>query len=1219
MQSNSDDNKTKRNPGSDVNLELGSRLSTRHGNFPGSLRLGLTLGPAHRISRFIGSRLPLLTYLQRLSGRESTLQRAWSALIYAWPFGLAGHTYPGASAPPGQVRFTQSGLRTLEPVPETLSPAPPGPSSSSKGATDNSPSITPTVSETLLKDSAGPLTPVDLIAPAEPPAAQRAPGEADPVPTSGVENESERAANAYQVAQSLEESSSVSAPASEPQGARDQTSLATPDHGAELGHGVVRRQVEVHPAAPGFPLSHAPASRGAEPQGPQEPERRQQAKPSETEPSDPKALVNPGASDAGKDAGSPDVSVETPKFTVAPSSGQGGKRLLRDTPTARVHLSSTGKGARSDVAQATSVPSQNPLGKTKEPSRPVTKSRSAGGLSTQSGPAGTSAEPSSRLGEGVHLAADAQSVPQDTGPTSPIVPSGNARQGSESRAPLPASRPEAQLGPAIVQRQIVRQEGRAHKAKTSDPIAPENPSGVAKGEGSDGAQVTPLLSTNPLPQSEEPSRPVNESPSTGSPSAPRGTGPTSPLVLSGNARQASESRTPLPASRPEARLAPAIIQRRIHLRHQDSRLDKTKSYGPKTVSNRAAPETEGGKGDAVSNERVRAQEPSLAASASNQKQTPEQSVNRDKGSTPLVRQSGEDTWGTLSVQSMAGSEIPPALEPRLVTRADSPPSAPFRGAYGGDALHFGAQILRRHRENTIAQLGIAASGADSPSLSFIQRRTRVVSATPAEVEVHSGEKKATRYGPAFLEDGGANSPERIGPTVPAARVAAVNSPDPQQTVLPRMTSGRGLQGDSTSFTQPALPGFETPARPTPPLQPSTASAGHSRISRMPFVWSPTRSVATGLNAKEEKRYGSMSRDTYGGPRPDVAPLGVALVQRYGPNPAGYNRVPAQPALGRSPRAGDEFHATVAEGEHRGPSLSASQPNEINVISATVQADESHTHLETEVVAPDGLGLAGKAAVVAGRRILLTRGSSIGPSHSGIPSLQRTSRDGGERVVPRDRVEPRLVKEGAPVPAGASGGGAWLPLLHGNRWNPWWFATRAPAGSRFTLPHVGGYSGPGGQTKGFGSLIRHRASPSDFKAGSALNDAQILHRSVEPWPAASPASFPGTRIHRSANPLDMEGYGYETVVSTTNLSSGSGFRPSTLTPRLNPHVAQRVAAASSRGGPSGSVPSIPGSSFPSGATGANSPPTQGLDINQLADHVYQLLVRRLASERDRKGM
>jgi hypothetical protein len=80
----------------DVRLDLGDRLSARHRNFPGTHRLAGTLALARRISEFGAGRVSLLGMLQRRWSRDFGPAGGF-APIYAWPVDFTGRGVLGTS------------------------------------------------------------------------------------------------------------------------------------------------------------------------------------------------------------------------------------------------------------------------------------------------------------------------------------------------------------------------------------------------------------------------------------------------------------------------------------------------------------------------------------------------------------------------------------------------------------------------------------------------------------------------------------------------------------------------------------------------------------------------------------------------------------------------------------------------------------------------------------------------------------------------------------------------------------------------------------------------------------------------------------------------------------------------------------------------------------------------------------------------------------------
>jgi hypothetical protein len=75
-------------------LDLGERLSAQHGNFPGTQQLATTLALARKMAEFGANRLPLLAKLQRHWLRGVT-PPGWFAPVYAWPISFMDQAAPG--------------------------------------------------------------------------------------------------------------------------------------------------------------------------------------------------------------------------------------------------------------------------------------------------------------------------------------------------------------------------------------------------------------------------------------------------------------------------------------------------------------------------------------------------------------------------------------------------------------------------------------------------------------------------------------------------------------------------------------------------------------------------------------------------------------------------------------------------------------------------------------------------------------------------------------------------------------------------------------------------------------------------------------------------------------------------------------------------------------------------------------------------------------------
>lgn len=108
--------------------------------------------------------------------------------------------------------------------------------------------------------------------------------------------------------------------------------------------------------------------------------------------------------------------------------------------------------------------------------------------------------------------------------------------------------------------------------------------------------------------------------------------------------------------------------------------------------------------------------------------------------------------------------------------------------------------------------------------------------------------------------------------------------------------------------------------------------------------------------------------------------------------------------------------------------------------------------------------------------------------------------------------------------------------------------------------------------------------------------------------------PGARIHRLASSAGTEGLGLAVAVSGGNPSRPPEVRPSSFLGQRATQV-QRATSSSAFG------VGVPMSGPPIAAQlpGAAPRTLPGFDIAQLADQVYHLLVRRIASERDRRGI
>lgn len=97
-----------------IGLDLGERLSARHESFPGAYRLGTTLAPARRTNEFGGSRLSFFAKLQRRWSTDGA-PPGWLTPVYAWPAGFMKHAARAAPPPdaPGSGE-SGSGLRAFE-------------------------------------------------------------------------------------------------------------------------------------------------------------------------------------------------------------------------------------------------------------------------------------------------------------------------------------------------------------------------------------------------------------------------------------------------------------------------------------------------------------------------------------------------------------------------------------------------------------------------------------------------------------------------------------------------------------------------------------------------------------------------------------------------------------------------------------------------------------------------------------------------------------------------------------------------------------------------------------------------------------------------------------------------------------------------------------------------------------------------------------------------
>jgi hypothetical protein len=97
-----------------IGLDLGERLSARHESFPGAYRLGTTLAPARRTNEFGGSRLAFFAKLQRRWSTDGA-PPGWLNPVYAWPAGFMNHAARSAP-PPGAPGSAESGsaLRAIE-------------------------------------------------------------------------------------------------------------------------------------------------------------------------------------------------------------------------------------------------------------------------------------------------------------------------------------------------------------------------------------------------------------------------------------------------------------------------------------------------------------------------------------------------------------------------------------------------------------------------------------------------------------------------------------------------------------------------------------------------------------------------------------------------------------------------------------------------------------------------------------------------------------------------------------------------------------------------------------------------------------------------------------------------------------------------------------------------------------------------------------------------
>jgi hypothetical protein len=109
-------------------LDLGRALSARHRGFPAIHRLAATVSLARRAAEFGAGRLPLLSRLQRHWSRSEDGQR-WFSPIYAWPVDAMARSAPATPPSPAawESRKSDAGVKVVQATsfPTTL-PAPAG-------------------------------------------------------------------------------------------------------------------------------------------------------------------------------------------------------------------------------------------------------------------------------------------------------------------------------------------------------------------------------------------------------------------------------------------------------------------------------------------------------------------------------------------------------------------------------------------------------------------------------------------------------------------------------------------------------------------------------------------------------------------------------------------------------------------------------------------------------------------------------------------------------------------------------------------------------------------------------------------------------------------------------------------------------------------------------------------------------------------------------------